>query len=186
LRKRIGIVSADIHSRYTGTTTALEVVVSGFYASVGVHGLLANQVSKVQIDRARKTLSDLGIGSLQDTALRFMSTGQQRRCLLGRALVHEPDILILDEPTAGLDLAASFEYLHRIRTLAAQGRNILLVTHHLNEIPPVVDRVIVLRQGHIVADGSKSSVLTSEILSSAYETPIRVTELDGYYLPYPG
>lgn len=186
LRKRIGIVSADIHSRYTETTTALEVVVSGFYSSIGVHGLLASQVSKDQVDRARKTLSDLGIGSLQDTALKFMSTGQQRRCLLGRALVHNPDILILDEPTAGLDLTASFDYLHRIRTLAAQGRNVLLVTHHLNEIPPVVDRVVVLRQGRIVADGSKSSVLTSEILSAAYDTSIQVAELDGYYLAYPG
>ena len=76
-----------------------------------------------------------------------MSTGQQRRCLLARALVHEPDILILDEPTAGLDLAASFDYLDRIRHLATRGHNILLVTHHLNEIPPEVECVIVLQNG---------------------------------------
>lgn len=186
LRKRIGIVSHDLHSRYTATTTALEVVVSGFYSSVGVHGLLANRVSEVQLATALDTLRDLGIESLRDTALRFMSTGQQRRCLLARALVHKPDILILDEPTAGLDLAASFDYLGRIRRLAECGHNILLVTHHLNEIPPQIERVIVLQDGRIVADGDKTSVLTSELLSSVYATPIRVTQLDGYYLAYPG
>ena len=186
LRKHIGIVSHDIHSRYTATTTALEVVVSGFYSSIGVHGLLANRVSREQVAKAKDALRDLGIESLQGTALRFMSTGQQRRCLLARALVHEPDILILDEPTEGLDLAASFDYLGRIRRLAADGRNILLVTHHLNEIPPEVDRIIVLKGGTVVADGDKRSVLTGELLSDVYETPIRVSELDGYFLAYPG
>lgn len=186
LRKHIGIVSHDIHSRYTATTTALEVVVSGFFSSVGVHGLLASRVSEAQVSKAKAALRDLGIESLQGTALRYMSTGQQRRCLLARALVHEPDILILDEPTAGLDLAASFDYLGRIRQLAAKGRNILLVTHHLNEIPPEVERVIVLKHGAVVADGDKTSVLTGKLLSAVYETPIRVTELDGYFLAYPG
>jgi iron complex transport system ATP-binding protein len=186
LRKRIGIVSHDVHSRYTATTTALEVVVSGFYSSVGIHGLLAQRVSDAQLSRAKDTLSDLGIESLQNTALRFMSTGQQRRCLLARALVHEPDILILDEPTAGLDLAASFDYLGRIRQLSEDGRNILLVTHHLNEIPPEVERVVVLKNGAVVADGDKASVLTGKFLSEVYETRIRVIELDGYFLAYPG
>ena len=115
-----------------------------------------------------------------------MSTGQQRRCLLGRALVHRPDTLILDEPTAGLDFAASFDYLARIRALARDGRNILIVTHHLNEIPPEVDRVVVLDRGAIAADGAKASVLTPELLSRVYRTRIAVTEIDGYYLAYPG
>ena len=115
-----------------------------------------------------------------------MSTGQQRRCLLARALVHRPRTLILDEPTAGLDFAASFDYLERIRELARAGRNIVIVTHHLNEIPPEVDRVVLLDEGRIVADGGKHEVLTAERLSAIYATPIRVTEVDGYYLAYPG
>lgn len=186
LRKHIGIVSHDLHNRYTATTTALEVVVSGFYSSVGVHGQIASRIDKEQLLQADAVLAELGIESLRDRPLKFMSTGQQRRCLLGRALVHEPDILILDEPTAGLDLAASFDYLNRVRELAAKGRNVLLVTHHLNEIPPEVERIVLLKSGCIVADGSKSSVLTSDILSSVYETPIRVAEMNGYYLAYPG
>ena len=86
LRKHIGVVSHDLHNRYTPTTTALEVVVSGFYSSIGVHGALAAQVSNDQLEKAAATLDRLGIGSLQGIALKSMSTGQQRRCLLGRRL----------------------------------------------------------------------------------------------------
>lgn len=186
LRKRIGVVSNDLHQRYTPTTTAIEVVVSGFHSSIGVHGIIATRVNREQVDASMNALQDIGIAELRNTQLRHMSSGQQRRCLLARALVHEPATLILDEPTAGLDFAASFDYLERIRELARRGRNIVIVTHHLNEIPPEFDRVILLRQGTVVADGPKSEVLTSELLSEVYETAIRVAEVDGYYLAYPG
>lgn len=186
LRKHIGVVSHDLHQRYTPTTTALEVVVSGFHSSIGVHGTLADQVTSEQLAAARATLHELGIESLSDTALQAMSTGQQRRCLLARALVHRPDTLILDEPTAGLDFAASFDYLGRLQRLARDGRNIVIVTHHLNEIPPEVDRVVLLQSGRVAADGPKNEVLTGEQLSEVYETRIRVAEIDGYYLAYPG
>lgn len=186
LRERIGVISNDLQQRYTPTTSALEVVVSGFFSSIGVHGTLADRISKQQVSTALQTLDELGIASLRDTALNRMSTGQQRRCLLGRALVHNPDTLILDEPTSGLDFAASFDYLGRIRKLAKGGRNIVMVTHHLNEIPPEVDRVILLQEGRVAADGPKAEVLTEVRLSDVYATPIRVAEVDGYYLAYPG
>jgi len=186
LRKRIGVVSDDLHQRYTATTTAIEVVVSGFHSSIGVHGILADRVTREQVDSARRTMSELGIDELRRTPLNKMSSGQQRRCLLARALVHDPVTLVLDEPTAGLDFAASFDYLERIRALARDGRNIVIVTHHLNDIPPEVDRVILLQEGEVVADGAKADVLTNEVLSSIYNTQIRVTEVDGYYLAYPG
>jgi len=128
----------------------------------------------------------LGIAALRDTPLESMSTGQQRRCLLGRALVHQPDTLILDEPTSGLDFAASFDYLQRIRQLSDSGHNIVLVTHHLNEIPPEVERIVLLKDGKVVADGVKASLLTSDCLSDVYDTSIRVIERDGYFLAYPG
>jgi iron complex transport system ATP-binding protein len=186
LRKQIGVVSNDLHQRYESTTTAIEVVVSGFFSSIGVHGILADRVTREQVDAARRTLAELGLLELRKTPLNRMSSGQQRRCLLARALVHDPVTLILDEPTTGLDFAASFDYLQRIRRLAGAGRNIVIVTHHLNEIPPEVDRVILLQEGRIAADGSKAEVLTGEQLSDVYETPIRVAEVDGYYLAYPG
>ena len=186
LRKHIGVVSQDLQQRYTPSMTALEVVVSGFYSSIGIHGTLASHVSTEQLDAAMETLGELGVASLRDTPLRSMSTGQQRCCLLARALVHQPDTLIFDEPTAGLDFQASFDYLRRLRHLASRGRNIVIVTHHLNEIPPEVDRVVLLKGGRIAADGPKNDVLNSAQLSEVYETGIRVAEIDGYYLAYPG
>lgn len=185
LRSRIGIVSHDLQARYRDTTTALDVVLSGYLSSVGVHGLLANRITAQQEAKAHAVMDDLGIAHLAGTPLRRMSTGQQRRCLLGRALVHDPETLILDEPTAGLDLTASFDYLSRIARLVGKGRNIVLVTHLLNEIPPEVERVILIRQGVIVADGPKASVLTVENLQKAYDTRIRLARVDGYWLAYP-
>ncbi len=186
LRKHVGVVSQDLQTRYSPGTTAIEVVVSGFFSSIGVHGMLANRVEDSQVAAARETLAELGIEDLVDTPLRHMSTGQQRRCLLARALVHQPHTLILDEPTTGLDLAASFDYLARIRQLAANGRNIVIVTHHLDEIPPEVDRVILLKAGTVAADGDKAAVLTDAMLSDVYGIPVRVTSVDGHYLAYPG
>ena len=186
LRKHIGIVSHDLQQRYRPGTTALEVVVSGYLSSIGVHGMLADRIDDDQIRSARGILRELGIAELEHRPLRSMSTGQQRRCLLGRALVHGPDTLILDEPTTGLDFAASFDYLERVRALARHGRNIVIVTHHLNEIPPEVERVILLDAGSVRADGPKAAVLTGAMLSDVYGTPIRVAEVDGYYLAYPG
>ena len=186
LRRRIGIVSHDLHVRYTSAATALEVVLSGFQASIGVHGLVAKRLRPEQADEAVATLAALGMAELRHTRFAAMSTGQQRRCLLARALVHQPETLILDEPTAGLDIAAGFEYLRQIRRLAEAGQNIVVVTHHLNEIPREVDRIVLLKAGAVVADGSKAEILTAARLSRLYETPIRVANLDGYYLAYPG
>jgi len=186
LRKKIGVVSHDLHSRYTVTTTAIEVVISGFQSSIGIQGLLASRVSNDQIERADHVLGKLGMGKFRNSQLNEMSTGQQRRCLLGRALVHEPDTLIFDEPIAGLDIAASFAYLGYIRALTTSGHSIVIVTHHLNEIPPEVDRIIMLKDGIVVADGGKADTLTAKLLTEVYETPIQVANMAGHFLAYPG
>jgi iron complex transport system ATP-binding protein len=171
--------------RYRDTTTGLNVVLSGYLSSVGIHGLLSRQITDEQKEHAASVMRELGIESLAGKPLRKMSTGQQRRCLLGRALVHNPDTLILDEPTAGLDISASFDYLARIRRQIAGGKSIVLVTHLLNEIPPDIQRLILLREGRIVADGPKDDVLTEENLRKTYDTDVRIAKVDGYYLAYP-
>lgn len=185
LRSHIGIVSHDLQTRYRDSTTAFDVVLSGYLSSIGTHGALARRITPAQKARAGTVMASLGIDDLAATPLRNMSTGQQRRCLLGRALVHEPDTLILDEPMAGLDLTASFDFLSRMRQLVTEGKNIVLVTHQLNEIPPEVERVILIRAGTIVADGPKAEVLTVENLQKAYDTAIRLAKVDGYYLACP-
>jgi iron complex transport system ATP-binding protein len=185
LRKDIGLVSQDLQSGFAPDASVLDAIVSGFFSSIGVHAQLREQIDGLHIQRAREVMRALGLAALADRAYRTLSTGQQRRCLLGRALVHDPHTLILDEPTAGLDMTAGFEFLAHIRELARRGRSLVLVTHHLNDIPPEVERVIVLKNGAVVADGDKTSVLTGELLSEVYGMALRVGEADGHYFAWP-
>lgn len=184
LRKHIGLVSDDLQHDFTPSSTVLDAIVSGFFSSTGVHLQLLEQIEPHHVQKAELVLHQVGLETLRDRPFRALSTGQQRRCLLGRALVHDPHTLILDEPTAGLDLTASFEYMARLREQARRGSSLLLVTHHLNEIPPEIERIIVLKAGEVVADGPKASVLTSSLMSEVYGIPIRVTEVDGQFLAH--
>ncbi len=185
LRKHIGLVSEDLQVGFLPTASVLDAIVSGYFSSIGVHRQLRDQIEPAQLERARAVMRRLGLQGLGEREYRTLSTGQQRRCLLGRALVHDPDTLILDEPTAGLDLTASFDFLARIRALARAGRSVVLVTHHLSDIPPEIDRVILLKRGAVVADGPKAEVLTRERLSGLYDTDLCLTEVDGHYFAYP-
>lgn len=185
LRTRIGFVSQDLQARYRTRTSARDVVLSGFLGSIGVHGSLAGRISRQQASRADDIMCELAIDALAEVPFGEMSTGEQRRCLLARALIHEPDTLILDEPTAGLDLSASFDWLARMRRLVAEGRSILLVTHLLNEIPPEIERIVLLRKGSIIVDGPKEEVLTPANLQRAYGVPVQLARVDGYWLACP-
>jgi iron complex transport system ATP-binding protein len=184
LRHHIGIVSPDLQADFLPNTTVADAVLSGHFSSIGLFHQQKARVTREQAKHAENLLHSLGLGPLCDRAYRFLSTGEQRRCLLGRALVHEPDTLILDEPTSGLDMAAAFDFMQRIRDLAQRGRSLVLVTHHLNDIPPEVDRVIVLKRGAIVADGPKAAILDRALLSEVYGVDIRVTEVDGWFLAH--
>lgn len=185
LRSRIGIVSHDLQVHYDINATGLDVVLSGFHSSNGVHGMLKARVTAAQLELAFATLKDLDAAGLAGRRFANMSTGQQRRCLLGRALVHDPGTLILDEPTAGLDIAAAFDYLERIRHLSSAGRNIVLVSHSPGDIPLEIQRVVLLRSGRVIADGKKDSVLTEQNLQQTYGVRVRVAEVDGHYFTYP-
>jgi len=184
LRHHIGIVSPDLQAGFMPSATVTDSILSGFFSSIGLYHQQRDLVSAAQERRAEELARSLGLWSLRDRAFQALSTGEQRRCLLGRALVHEPHTLVLDEPTSGLDMAASFEFTARIRELARAGRSLVLVTHHLNEIPPEVERVIVLKRGRVVADGPKASVLTRSLLSDVYGVDVRVAEVEGWFLAH--
>jgi len=115
-----------------------------------------------------------------------MSTGEQRRCLLCRALVHGPAALVLDEPTSGLDLTATFHYLDLVQAHMRKGKTLLLVTHHIHEIPPEVDRVVLLKQGKILQDGEKRSVMTETNLSRLFDCPVSLAQANRWYQALPG
>lgn len=186
LREHIGLVSHDLQTGFTQGSTVLEVIVSGFFSSIGLDDRLRSRIEGVHLERAEAVMRSLGIEGLDGRAYRTLSTGQQRRCLLGRALVHDPQLLILDEPTSGLDLTASFQFLRLISEFVQRGRGFVWVTHHLNDIPLEVERVILMKDGAVTADGPKPDVLTSDLLSDVYETDLRVAEVDGHFLAYPG
>jgi len=184
LRTQLGIISSDLQYEYAGRASGLEVVLSGFYASVGVWGHQEYEASQQEL--AQVTLHELGIEDLAGRRYETLSTGQQRRLLLGRALINQPDSLLLDEPTSGLDLAATFSYLKTLRRLMLTGRTVVLVTHHIHEIPPEINRVILLKECKVVDDGGKAKVLTSKTLSSLFDRSINIVEQNGYYQALPG
>lgn len=184
LRKNLGVVSHDLQTQYLGYVRGIEVVLSGYYASVGVYDY--QNFDDAQIENARKIVEWLGVADIGGRIFSTMSTGQQRRFLLGRALIHQPRHLVLDEPTGGLDLKATFQYLEIIRRLMQENRTILLVTHHIHEIPPEIERVILMSSGRIVADGPKEEMLTDERLSRLFGVPIHVVGANGFFQTLPG
>ena len=183
LRRHLGIVSQDLQNDYAPDATGLEIVLSGLYGSIGVHG--HQSYSEADVTKARALMLDIGIEDLVHTPYGQMSTGQQRRCLLGRALIHDPDTLILDEPTNGLDLTATFHHLALMRTLMRAGTTLILVTHHIHEIPPEIRRVMLLADGRIVADGNKREVLTATRLEELFGTKVELLQANGWYQAVP-
>ncbi|NOS82990.1 MAG: ATP-binding cassette domain-containing protein [Nitrospira sp.] len=184
VRKRLGMVSHDLQHLYMEKVTGLNVVLSGYYASIGTYD--HQDFIDAQIGRAHIVLEELGIGFLTDRRYGEMSTGEQRRCLLGRALVHDPRVLVLDEPTSGLDLTATFHYLDLVRAYMKKGKTVLLVTHHIHEIPPEIERVVLLKQGKILQDGEKRSILTEANLSQVFDCPVSLAQANGWYQALPG
>jgi iron complex transport system ATP-binding protein len=184
VRKRIGIVSHDLQRDYLICAEGLNVILSGYYASNDTYGY--QEFTEVQVARAHDVMQELGIAPLAGRRFGHLSTGEQRRFLLGRALVHDPLMLVLDEPTSGLDVKACFQYLDLLRAQIGKGKTVLLVTHHLHEIPPEIERVVLLKEGNIVADGRKADLLTDQRISSLFDCPVLLAQANGWYQALPG
>lgn len=188
LRARMGIVSADVHDRFTdgpwvGQVPGLDVVLSGFFASRGVFA--HHQVTDAMRAQAHDALVRVGAAHLAGSRLDHLSTGEVRRVLIARALVRTPQVLVLDEPTTGLDVLARHRFMEQVRSIARAGTTVLLVTQHIDEIFPEVGRVVVLKEGRVIADGAKDVVLTGEAPARAFGGPLRVACEDGYYYMRP-
>lgn len=179
LRSLLGIVSNDWMTTFTRDLTGREVVLSGFFSSVGI---FAHQhVTEEMRDKTERAMERLEIAHLADRPTAEMSSGEARRVLLARALVHEPRALVFDEPTTSLDLFAQRELHQSMRRLARQGIGIVLVTHHLPDIIPEIERVILMSDGRIAADGPKRDILTADRLSALFRLPVDLTERDGHF-----
>jgi iron complex transport system ATP-binding protein len=203
LKKRLGVVSAELPGRPTLKTTGRDAVLTGFFSSSTLWPNLT--VTPAMRARAEQVLELVGATGIAEKPVGEMSAGQQRRIMIGRALVgsgtgprtsgspihealsHESNwgavsqMLLLDEPSNALDLTAQQELRTMLRRLAQQGTGILLITHHIADILPEIERVILMRDGRIVADGAKASLLTATVLSDLFGTQVQVTERGRFF-----
>jgi iron complex transport system ATP-binding protein len=179
LRPLLGIVSNELMRRCTREITGREMVLSGFFSSIGVQPY--HEVTPAMIEKTSQVLELLEVPHLADREMTEMSSGEAHRLLIGRALVHDPLALLLDEPSNSLDFRAALELRDILRKLAQAGTGILMVTHHLPDILPEIDRVILLRQGRVFADGGKSELLTTQRLTQLFGLPVELARRDGYY-----
>jgi iron complex transport system ATP-binding protein len=178
LRSTIGVVSNDLQYTFTRAITAKEVILSGFFSSVG----LFNRTITPAMDRkADEILAFLEIGHLKDRPMTALSSGESRRLLIGRALVHNPKTLILDEPTNSLDLHALHTFRETMRKIVKAGTGIILVTHNLHDIIPEISRVVLMKDGRFCADGPKAGMLTDEKIGDLFHVPLYVRKEGDYY-----
>jgi iron complex transport system ATP-binding protein len=180
LKRRLGVVSAELPGRPMLRTTGRDAVLTGFFSSSTLWPNLV--VTDAMRARAEGVLELVGAVGFAERPVGEMSAGQQRRVMIGRALVGSgAEMLLLDEPSNMLDLAAQQGLRGMLRRLAVQGTGILLITHHIADILPEIGRVILMREGRIVADGAKRELLRAEVLSELFGARVEVEERDGFF-----
>jgi iron complex transport system ATP-binding protein len=184
LRKHLGVVATELPGERTSVTRGLDAVVSGFFSSSTLWPNL--EVTESMRASALDALGLLGATYLRDRWVGEMSAGEKRRVMIARALVHQPEMLLLDEPSNALDLAAQRELREILRDVAAgsgdrRGTGVVMVTHHLADILPEIDRVVMMRGGRIVADGRKQELLQAARLEELFGVEIELTERHGYW-----
>ncbi|HEX4067649.1 MAG TPA: ATP-binding cassette domain-containing protein [Acidobacteriaceae bacterium] len=179
LRAHLGVVSAELPGERTPVTSGLDVVTAGFFSASTLWPNL--HVTREMRERAQAALDLMQATHLALRMVGEMSAGEQRRIMIARALVHEPQMLLLDEPSNALDLAAQRELREALRRVGQQGTGILMVTHHLADILPEIDRVIMMRAGRVFADGAKRELLTNEKLRALFGVEVTLVQHDGYW-----
>ena len=177
LRKHFGVVAggllgSELPGERTAVTTGLDAVIAGFFSASTLWPNL--HVTGEMRERAREALDRMEALHLAAQLVGEMSAGEKRRILIARALAHRPRQLLLDEPSNALDLAAQRDLRETLRRLTREGTGLVLVTHHLGDILPEIERIILMRDGRIVADGSREELLTEGRLSELFSVPVRM------------
>lgn len=178
LRSRMGVLTQDQPIAYRGDVRAADVVLSGFFGSVGLGR--SQQPEPRHRSRVGELMAQMGLADLANHPIHQLSEGQRRRVLLARALVHDPEVLVLDEPTNGLDIRARHQLLDQLGVLACRGTTLLLVSHRIEEILPQISRALLLKDGAVVGDGKTDDLLGDKALSALFETPLKVVNDQGY------
>lgn len=186
LRKHLGVVTNDLHSRFafeSGYLSGFETVLSGFYGTIGVFDHL--EITNEQKEAAHAAMERLEIGFLREKRVDQMSTGELRKCIVARSLVHPIKAILLDEPTVGLDIKAQLDFIEMMRTLARSGTTVILVTHHIEEVFEEIQKAVLIKEGRLYASGEKNEVLNSTNLSAVFNTPLDIRNEQGRYSIHP-
>ncbi len=184
LKRRMGVVSAELPGKPTLTTTGFDAILTGFFSSSTLWPNLT--ITPEMRERAEQIVALVGAEKLREKLVGQMSAGQQRRVMIGRALagasLHgEVKMLLLDEPSNALDMGAQHDLREMLRALAQQGIAIVLITHHIADILPEMQRIVMMRDGRIVGDGAKTELLTEQRLSELFGRQISLSERDGWW-----
>jgi iron complex transport system ATP-binding protein len=181
IRRSIGIVSPELQSTYLPEWTGLDVVLSGFFSSNGVY----DTVSASQRAAAHAALDRMQATHLAQRPIGAVSYGEARRLIIARALIHNPSMLVFDEPTNGLDPGSAEDFLATIEELGETGLSILIVTHHIHEILPSITHVVILKSGRVHHSGPKSNILTADVLHDTFGTRFNLVQDNGRYWTVP-
>jgi iron complex transport system ATP-binding protein len=179
LREQLGIVSNDLMLSCTGEASGRDVVLSGFFSSTAIWP--NHEVEPAQKELADAALARLQISHLAERAVCEMSSGEARRVLIARALVHNPRTLLFDEPCNSLDLGAQQSLRQTMRSLANSGTAIILVTHELADIVPEIQRVVLMDRGRVITDGPKEEILHVDRLAALFGVRLEMSRRDGHY-----
>jgi len=177
-RSLLGVVSFSLQETYDLAVPVVDTVLSGYFGSVGLYR--HQRITGAMRAHAEELLVDLGIAHLAHRTMSTLSTGEARRAIIARALVHEPQVLVLDEPCAGLDPGSAYHVRHAVSELARAGRGIVLVTHHVDDIVPEIDRVVMLKDGRILRDGPAGELLSDALLGDLFGVPASVEVRGGW------
>jgi iron complex transport system ATP-binding protein len=178
LRPRIGLASAALAERLPASETVHDIVVT---ASYGVVGRWRERYDDLDHDRAERLIATLGMEGFSGRTYGTLSEGERKRVQIARALMTDPELMLLDEPAAGLDLGGREDLVRRLTELALdpQAPSMILVTHHVEEIPPGFTHVLLLRRGRVVAQGPLGTTLTAEALGETFGLPLVLEQVDG-------
>lgn len=180
LREKIRLVQPNGPFEVEATLTTRDVLLTGLHGTLGLY----DQPTVADLHRAGELLAQVGLKQVADSPFHLLSSGERMRALIARALMVRPALLLLDEPTAGLDILAREQVLAIIQNLhdsPEHSTTIILITHHLEELPPSIDQVLLMEAQHVVASGNAEAVLTDERVSRAYGCPVHVDRTDGRY-----
>jgi iron complex transport system ATP-binding protein len=180
LRTRIGLASVAVHDRIPPEESVLDAVVTAAWSVVG---RFREGYDRLDLDRGRALLEQVGVGPLATRLYGTLSEGERKRVQIARALMTDPELLLLDEPAAGMDLGGREDLVRRLGELAADpdAPAMVLVTHHVEEIPPGFSHALLLREGSVVAQGLLGATITSDNLSKTFDLPLRLDYVDGRF-----